>query len=114
MRFDPTSWKQCAKIFAQAAEGLSGRAAERLDGLADVAAVGATSARPTTVDDAIALIVPESVEYVRQVIDGIVNQLLEESSALYATGQLYRDVELDNTLTAAQIEAALADTPYTT
>ena len=39
-------------------------------------------------------------------------QLLEEASGLYATGQFYRDLELDNTLTAEQIQAALAETPF--
>ena len=112
MKFDPTSWKQCAVVFAEAADGLSARAAERLDRLGDVAAGGATGVRPTTVDDAIALIVPESVQYVRTVVDGIVAQLLEEASGLYATGQFYRDLELDNTLTAEQIQAALAETPF--
>ncbi len=112
MRFDPTSWKQCGKIFAEAADGLSARAAEYLPRLADVASVGATNERPTLVDDAVATIVPESVAYVGEVVNAIVDQLLEESSGLYATGQLYRDVELENERLATEVESALAETPY--
>ena len=112
MRFEPASWATCAKEFAVAADGLSQRAAERLDRLGDVAAVGATASRTTLVDDAIAALVPLSVEYVREVVDGMVGQLVEESTGLYSTGQYYRDVEADNTLSADQVAQALADTPY--
>lgn len=112
MRFDPTSWRQCARDFAVTADSLSDTAQARLDRLSDVAAAGSTADRTTLVDDAIASLVPVSVEYVGEVIDGICSQFIEESSGLYDTGLYYNDVEQDNTLSAKQVAEALAETPY--
>lgn len=112
MRFEPDSWKNCAADFATAADGFSQYALAQLAVLGDASAVGATASRTTLVDDAIAGLVPISVEYISEIARAILDQLVEESNGLYATGQYYRDLELDNTLSSQEITQALAETPY--
>ncbi len=58
--------------------------------------VGAATERPTPVDDAITEIVPESVTYVGEVIEAIVDQLRQESSELYDIARAHRDGEPDD------------------
>lgn len=112
MKFNAASWKTQAVTVAETAEMISGMADDKLSGLGDVAAAGATSDVCTLLDVAIASIYPPSVDSVRQIIGEIVEQLVNESIGLYETGQLYHDVEADNTLTAEQLAQALAETPY--
>lgn len=112
MIFDWESWKTCALGLAGTAEVVANNANAKLPMLGDVAASGATSDPCTLLDVAIAAIYPASVDSISQIMNEIVEQLVNESVAVYETGQLYHDVEVDNTLTAQQIELALGETPY--
>ena len=111
MKFDPESWKVWALEFAHAAEIMATRS-ENLVELGNVKAVGADNDRPTLLDSAIAGIVPESVAFVEEVLEKLVEELVSESVRLYDTGERYRDVELDNTLAGEKLTEMLGDTVY--
>ncbi|MDN5725007.1 MAG: hypothetical protein L0G99_03610 [Propionibacteriales bacterium] len=112
MKFDGTSWKKAAAEFAQTAESVSADTEAKMPGFKDLALAGLNGGRTTLVDDAIASIVPGSIDAVWEVLRQIVDGLNDEASAMYATGDYYIDVEASNEQNANKVEESLGQTPF--